>query len=73
MFYQSVLPLFVNFNKLLQHEDPLICMLANEIDSFLKKLLGKFVSIVAIKGASSISQVQYKDKFQQLPGNFLAK
>lgn len=69
MFYQSVLPVFVNFNKLLQHEEPLIYMLAEEMESFLKKLLGKFVSIAAIKQASSIVRVEYKDKSRQLPGN----
>lgn len=68
MFYQSVLQLFVHFNKLLQREDPIIYMLSDEINHFFKKLLGKFVSVPAIKGASSISQVDYHNKAQRLPG-----
>lgn len=68
MFYQSVLQLFVNFNKLLQHEDPIIYMLADEMDTFLKKLFAKFVTVPAMKGASSISQANYNNKAQQLPG-----
>ncbi len=59
LFYQAVLQLFVNFNKFLQREDPIIPVVANQMSSFLKKLFGKFVTIGAIRSAPSITLVQY--------------
>ena len=67
MFYQASLQLFISMNKFLQREDPLIAVLAEQLISFLKKLLAKFVTISAIKAASNIVEVDYsRDK--QLPG-----
>ena len=36
MFYQAVLRMFVEFNKFLQREDPLICVMLKQLNSFLK-------------------------------------
>jgi len=49
MFYQAVLQGFVHF-KFLQREDPLIPVLTQ---SFVKKLLGKFVKLPAILAAQT--------------------
>ena len=59
LFYQAVLQLFVNFNKFLQREHPIIPVVANQMSSFLKKLFGKFVTIGAIRSAPDITMVQY--------------
>ena len=68
MFYQASLQLFITKNKFLQREDPLIAVMAEQMISFLKKLLGKFVTITAIKAASNIVDVDYS-RNRQLPGN----
>ena len=68
LFYQAALQLFITFNKFLQMEDPLIYVINEQMCSFMKKLLGKFVSVSAIKAAPDITEVEYRDN--QLPGMF---
>jgi len=53
MFYQAAIQGFVHFNKFLQREDPLIPDLHSETQSFVKKLLGKFVKLPAITAAQN--------------------
>ena len=67
MFYHASLQLFINFNKFLQREDPIISVISCQIDDFLKKLLGKFVTIRSIKDAADITSVPYT-RAHQLPG-----
>ena len=43
LFYQYALPIFTNFNKFLQREDPLIYVLEEQMHLFLTKLSSKFV------------------------------
>ena len=67
LFYQASLQPFISMNKFLQREEPLIPIMADQMNNFLKKLFGKFVNVSAIKAASSIVNVDYgRDK--QLPG-----
>lgn len=54
------------FNKFLQREEPLIHVIFEQMRSFMKKLLGKFVSVSAIKAAPDITEVEYREN--QLPG-----
>ena len=68
MFYQAALQLFITFNKFLQREDPLIHVITEQMSSFMKKLLGKFVSVSAIKAATDITEVEYREN--QLPGMY---
>lgn len=71
-FYQAVLPLFTDLNLFLQREDPCIYHVHNEIEIFLKKLLGKFVCINAIKDADGdLTAVDYTNVEKQLPDNSL--
>ena len=42
LFYESVLQTFINFNKFLQREDPLIPVISKQMSSFLTKLAEKF-------------------------------
>ena len=65
LFYQATLQLFVNFNKLLQREDPII-LIAGQMTTFLKKLFSKFVTIQAIRGASDITSINYSRECQLL-------
>ncbi|XP_033110417.1 uncharacterized protein LOC117111577 [Anneissia japonica] len=68
-FYQSSLQIFINFNKFLQREDPIIGLITQQIESFLKKLAGKFVSIQAIQASKpDITNLEY-DIAHQLSGN----
>ncbi len=67
LFYQATLQLFVNFNKFLQREDPLIPVVSEQMGSFVKKLFGKFVTIRAIRDATDITSIHYSRECQ-LPG-----
>lgn len=67
LFYQAVLQVFMDFNMFLQREDPLIAVIFKQMKAFLKKLLSKFVKILAIKSAVDITSVDYS-RDNQLPG-----
>lgn len=71
MFYQSVLQLFVNFNKFLQREDPIICVMLDQMKIFLKRLFRKFIHVSAIKQAQlhDITSLDYNDHQNQVQGN----
>ena len=68
MFYQAALQLFVHFNKFLQREDSIICVILKELKSFLGKLLGRFVKIAIIKSSDDICSIAYDQNCNQLPG-----
>lgn len=68
MFYQAVLQMFVEFNKFLQREDPLVCVMLKQMNSFLKKLFGRFVKVTTIKASDDICSVSYDNHDNQLPG-----
>ena len=70
LFYQAALQIFVHINKLLQREDPIISIMRGQLNSFLKKLFGRFVTITAIQAADmDISSLDYNNPSNQLPGN----
>ena len=65
MFYHFVLQLFVKFNKFLQSEDPIIPVIWNQSNSFIKKLVGKFVRVDCIRrAASDITTIDYRSENQ---------
>lgn len=68
MFYQAALQLFRNFNKLMQREDSVICVLWNQMNTFTMKLFGRFVRVSAIKAALDVCHVKYRREENQLPG-----
>ena len=73
MFYQAALQVFVVFNKFLEREDPIICVLLNEMKYFLKKLFGRFVKVDTIKSANEdITSIAYDNPHNQLPGKIVA-
>ena len=45
LFYQSVMPLFTDLNKLLQNEEPKLHVLRKEMYMFLKKILGRSIQV----------------------------
>lgn len=59
---------FVHINKLLQREEPIISIMRVQLNNFLKKLFGRFVTITAIQ-AADISSLDYNNPSNQLPGN----
>lgn len=67
LFYQSVIPLFTRFNKLLQREDPVIFLISKEIIAFVKNLLSRFVKPQHIVDASEdVTKIKYSDHTCQL-------
>ena len=55
MFYQSTLPIFTKINLLLQRDSPCIHILYDVMESLLKKLLGRFVTVAAMDEVDSIT------------------
>lgn len=68
LFYNSVLPLFTNFNKLLQFEEPKIHIIATELTSFVHKLLGRFMLVSAFK-ETLVTEVDIDNLSNFLPDN----
>ena len=66
-FYQATLQTFAHFNQFLQREDPIISLVDQQIQSFLTKRAGKFLTINAIKAAKSdLTKLKF-DTSVQLP------
>uniref|UniRef100_A0A1X7TWU2 HAT C-terminal dimerisation domain-containing protein n=1 Tax=Amphimedon queenslandica TaxID=400682 RepID=A0A1X7TWU2_AMPQE len=70
-FYQACLQPFVHLNTLLQRNDPIIGIVANQLIKFLKTLLGKFVCVRSIKEADHLTTVSYTTRENQLDDNAL--
>ena len=69
LFYQAVLQTFVNFNKFLQREDPLIPVIS---EPFLTKLASKFLPVSAIKAVTEdFTRLKYNEVIDQLPGRHI--
>lgn len=69
MFYEAALQCFIGFNKFLQREDPIISVILSQMNNFIKKLLGRFVTVTAIRAADGdLSGLHYEDSENQLPG-----
>ena len=65
MFYQAALQLFVNYNKFLQREDPIIPIMLDQIENFIKKLFGRFIKVDVIKRSqNNIVTTDYKRESQ---------
>ena len=67
LFYQAILQGFTHLNKLLQREEPIVGVISTQINEFLKKLLGKFVTVAAIRDAlasGDILSIDYSEKNQ---------
>lgn len=71
-FYNAALQLFVNLNKFMQREDPIIYAIHDQLHSFIKNLLGKFLPATTIKEAlaSGITCIEYASREKQIPGEF---
>ena len=73
LFYEAVLQSFINFNKFLQREDPLIPVISEQqIKSILVKLASKFVVVSNIRTANEdLSKLQYANIVDQLLCNLV--
>nr|XP_033948172.1 uncharacterized protein LOC117453467 [Pseudochaenichthys georgianus] len=70
LFYQATLPVFSTFSLLLQREKSSIFLLHDEIRSFIRKLLSKFLKPAALQH-QELHDILYKDPSNQLPGEKL--
>ena len=66
-FYQATVQTFVQFKQFLQREDPIISLVDQQIQSFLTKLAGKFLTIHTIKAAKSDMTKRKFDTSVHLP------
>lgn len=69
-FFCCALQLFKKLNLFLQREDPIIPIVLDQLQNFVKNLLGKFVKVATIRNArSDLHSVEY-DEANQLDGTF---
>ena len=61
MFFQAVIPTFTTINEFLQRGEPVIHLLLDQLESFLKKLAGKFICIDAIVAANKVWEIDFSD------------
>ena len=61
MFFQAVIPTFTTVNEFLQRGEPVIYLLLYQLESFLKKLAGKFIRIDAIVAANKVWEIDFSD------------
>ena len=72
MFYQSALQSFIHFNKFLQRGDPIVPIVQEQMESFVRKLASKFVLLSVMKATKGdFSDIPYKDRDSQLVGDNL--
>ena len=68
-FYQYALQKFVNFNKCLQREEPLISRLHDQIQQFLKMIACKFLQIDFVANGDMFSDA-CREQENQNSGSF---
>lgn len=69
LFFQAALQCFMRLNKFLQREDPQIHSVFSQIQSFVTKLAGKFLTISAIKAAGNdLGGLSCSERKNQLSG-----
>lgn len=56
LYYQAVLPIFTNLNKLLQRQDPCFHILLDEMRRFVVNVLKKFVKPEIIREAEDVTE-----------------
>ncbi len=61
MFFQAVIPTFTTVNEFLQRGEPVIHLLLDQLESFLKKLAGKFIRVDAIAAANKVCEINFAD------------
>ena len=66
MFYQAILPTISVANTFLQREDPCIYAAHGHLTDFVRRVLGKFVEVSAIKAATTVEDVDCTDQSKQL-------
>ncbi|KAM4581644.1 uncharacterized protein V3H82_005782 [Fundulus diaphanus] len=66
LFYQALLPVFVELNQIFQRQDPCVHLLHGQIRNFICMLMSKFLKPETFKETSP-EKVAYKDGENQLP------
>ena len=57
LFYQAMLPVFTALSKFLQRETPCIHLISDKLEGFFCNILGKFLTIKAIKKAKQANKL----------------
>ncbi|KAM4741391.1 uncharacterized protein FYW61_002881 [Anableps anableps] len=70
LFYQALLPGFVEINQIFQRQDPCVHLLHDQIRSFIYMLMLKFLKPETFKETSP-EKVSYQDEENQLPDSEL--
>ena len=68
-FYQYALQSFINFNKYLQKEEPLLSRLHDQIQQFLKRITCKFLQIDFVASVDMFSDI-WREQENQKSGSF---
>ena len=66
LFYQSVMPVFMKINLLLQRNSPCIHFLHGAMEKMLRTLLGRFVTVSAMDSTNTVVDVDFVSKENQL-------
>lgn len=57
MFFQAIFPVFTTLNKFLQRETPCVHLLYDKLESFLRKLLGKFLKVNVLQDLDDVEKL----------------
>ena len=66
-FENLMIELYINFNKLLQRNDPCIHILYDQMFAFLQSLLGKLIQIHVIQNTVTLNEIDFLNPVNQLP------
>lgn len=64
LFYNAIIPTFTTTNRFLPREDPCIYLVYEKLQSFIQQLMGKHITLSAIKSAEDLTKVDITIKAQ---------
>ena len=67
LFLKQTIPLFTHLNLELQKDEPMVQVLHEKLNGFLKEIMLRFVKPVIIKTSPDLKECQYKDPNNQRP------
>ncbi|XP_038058954.1 uncharacterized protein LOC119730226 [Patiria miniata] len=67
LFLKQTIPLFTHLNLELQKDEPMVHVLHDKLNGFLKNIMLRFVKPVIIKTSPDLKECQYKDPTNQRP------
>ena len=67
LFLSSALPVINNFNKLMQHQGPIVHRLQQELDGLVRKLMFWFLKAKTVSDASDVGEIDLDEINNYLP------